>query len=133
MRGQPPSTIKTCLKEAATPLHLLGLYRPQIHRRPSLQSLTCSASQKYPLHSRRLTLISNGNPMWYIKPRLATLLELVRLRDPRTYGTIRDPCQPRLISQRGMPSKYGLNLRWDLDTFYRPRTTPSLWISPSRP
>ena len=29
--------IETCLKEAATPLHLLGLYRPQIHRRLSHQ------------------------------------------------------------------------------------------------
>ena len=127
-----PSTIRTCLREAATPLCLLGLYRPQINKRPSPQSLTCSASQKYPLHLRRLTLISNGNPMWSIEPKLATLLELVGLRDPRTYGTIRDPRQPHLISQRGMPSKYGLKLRWDLDTFYGPRTTPSLWISPSR-
>ena len=128
-----PSMIKTCLREAATPLHLLGLYRPQINKRPSPRSLMCSASQKYPLHSRRLTLILNRNPMWYIEPKLATLLELVRLWDPRIYGTIRDPHRSRLISQRGMPSKYGLKLRWDLDTFYRLRMTPSLRISPSRP
>ena len=112
--------IKTYLKEAATPLHLLGLYRPQIHRRPSHRSLTYSASQKYPLHSRCLTLISNRNPMWYIEPRLATLQELVGLRDPRMCGTVEDPRWPHLTSQRGMPSNYGSKLRWDLDTFYCP-------------
>ena len=125
--------IKTCLKEAATPLHLLGLYQPQIHRRPSLRSLTCLASQKYPLHSRHLTLISNGNPMWYIEPRLATLLELVGLRDPRMRRTVGDPRWPRLTSRRGMPFNYGSKLRWDLGTFYHPRTTPSLRTLPLRP
>ena len=127
-----PSTIRTCLREAATPLHLLGLYRPQTHKRPSPRSLMCLASQKYPLHLRRLTLISNGNLMWSIEPKLATLLELVGLWNPQTYGIIRDPRWPCLISQRGMPSKYGLKLRWDLDTSYCSRTTPALWISPSR-
>ena len=65
-----PSTIRTCLREAATPLHLLGLYQPQTNKRPSPRSLMCSASRKYPLHSRCLTLISNRNPMWYIEPKL---------------------------------------------------------------
>ena len=127
-----PSTIRTCLREVATPLHLLGLYQPQTNKRPSPRSLMYSASRKYPLHSRRLTLILNGNPMWYIEPKLATLPELVRLQDPRTYRTIRDPLWPHLISRRGMPSKYGLKLRWDLDTSYRPRMTPTLRISPLR-
>ena len=130
MRTAPPSTIKTCLKEAATPLHLLGLYRPQIHRRPSLQSHTCSAFQKYLLHSRHLTSTSNGNPLWYIEPRLATLLELVGLKDLRMHWTVGDPRRPHLTSQRGMPSNYGSKSRWDLDTFYHLRTIPSLWILP---
>ena len=40
--------IITCLREAATPLHLLGLYRPLNSKRPSLRSLMYSASQKCP-------------------------------------------------------------------------------------
>ena len=133
MRTAPTSMITTCLKEAATPLHLLGLYQPQIHRRLSHQSLMYSVSQKYPLHSRRLTLISNGNPMWYIELRLATLLKLAGLMDPRMHGTIRDLHRSHLTSQRGMPSNYDSKWRWDRDTFYRLRTIPSLRISPSRP
>ena len=127
-----PSTIGTCLREAATTLHLLGLYWPQTNKRLSPRSLMCSASWKYPLHLRRLTLILNGSPMWYIEPKLTTLPELVRLPDPRTYRTTRNPHWPHLTSQRGMPSRYGLKLRWDLDTSYHPRTTPTLWILPSR-
>ena len=127
-----PSMIRTCLREAATPLHLLGLYRPLTNKRPSSRSLMYSASQKYPLHSRHLTLMLNGNPMWYIEPRLATLQELVGLQGPRACGTTRDPHQPHLTSQRGMPSKYGLKLRWDLDTSYLLTMTPAAWISPSR-
>ena len=127
-----PSTIRTCLREAATPLHLLGLYRPLTNKRPSPRSLMYLASQKYSLHSRHLTLILNGNPMWYTEPKLATLQELVRLQDPQTCRTTRDPHRPCLTSQRGMPSRYGLKLRWDLDTSYLLRTTPALRISPSR-
>ena len=100
--------------------------------RPLPQSLMYSASQKYPLHSRHLTLILKGNPMWYIEPKLVTLQGLVGLQDPQTCGTTRDPHQPCLISQRDMPSKYGLKLRWDLDTSYLQRTTPAPRISPSR-
>ena len=33
-----PSTIRTCLREAATPLHLLGLYWPLTNKRPSPRS-----------------------------------------------------------------------------------------------
>ena len=33
-----PSTIRTCLREAATPLHLLGLYQPLTNKRPSPRS-----------------------------------------------------------------------------------------------
>ena len=43
-----PSVIRTCLREAAIPLHLLGLYRPLTNKRPSPQSLTYSASRKCP-------------------------------------------------------------------------------------
>ena len=107
VRTAPPPAIKTCLKEAATPLHLLGLHWPQIHRKPSHRSLTYSASQKYPLHSRHLTLILNGNPMWYIEPRLGTLQELVGLRDLWMCRTVGDPRRPRLTGERGMPSNYG--------------------------
>ena len=58
--------------------------------------------------------------MWYIEPRLATLLKLAGLRDPQMCGTIRDLHRPRLASQRGMPFNYGSKLRWDRDTFYPP-------------
>ena len=71
--------------------------------------------------------------MWYIKPRIATLLKLAGLRDPQMHGTIRDLHWPHLASQRGMPFNYGSKLRWDRDTFYHPRTIPSLRISLLRP
>ena len=41
-----PSTIRTCLREAAILLHLLGPYRPLTNKRPSPQSLMRSASQR---------------------------------------------------------------------------------------
>ena len=96
MRTATPSTIKTCLKEAATPLHLLGLHWPQICRRLLHQSPMYSASQKYLLHSKCSTLSSNGSPMWYIEPRLATLRELVGLRDLWPHWTVGDPRWPRI-------------------------------------
>ena len=43
-----PSVIKVCPREAATPLHLLGLYQPLNSKRLSLRSPMCSASRKCP-------------------------------------------------------------------------------------
>ena len=60
-----PSVIKVCLREAATPLHLPGLYQPLNSKRPSLWSLMCSASRKCPPLSRRSTSRLRRNQMWY--------------------------------------------------------------------
>ena len=46
--------------------------------------------------------------------KLATPQELARLLGPRIRGTTRGPPQPCLRSQRGMLSRYGWKLRWDL-------------------
>ena len=128
-----PSAIKACLREAATPLHLLGLYRPLNNKRPSPRSLMCSASQKCLPLSRRSTSRLRRNQMWCTMHKLATLQELARLLGPRICGTTGGPPQSHLRSQRGMLSRYGWKLRWDLDTPYPPRTIPILRISPSRP
>ena len=127
-----PSVIRTCLREAAPPLHLLGLYQPLTNKRPSPQSLTYSASRKCPPLSRRSISRLIGNQLWCIVHKLATPQELAGLLGPHMSGTTGSPPWPRLISQRGMPSRYGWNLRWDLDTSYPPRTIPVLRTSPSR-
>ena len=61
-----PSTIRTCLREAATPLHLLGLYWPLTNKRPSPRSLMYSASQKCLPLLRRSISRSIGNQPWCI-------------------------------------------------------------------
>ena len=127
-----PSVIKVCLREAVTPLHLLGLYQPLNSKRPSLRSLMCSASQKCLPLSRCSTSRSRRNQMWCTVHKLATPQELAGLLGPRIRRTTRGPPQPRLRSQRGMLSRHGWKLRWDLDTSYPRRTIPVPRISPSR-
>ena len=61
-----PSVIRTCLREAATPLHLLGLYWPLTNKRSSPQSLMYSASRKCPPLSRHSILRLRGNQLWCI-------------------------------------------------------------------
>ena len=63
-----PSTIRTCLREAATPLHLLGLYQPLTNKRPSPRSLMYSASQKCPPLLRHSISRLRGNQPWCIAP-----------------------------------------------------------------
>ena len=128
-----PSAIKACLREAATPLHLLGLYRPLNNKRPSPRSLMCSASRKCPPLLRHSTSRSRRNQTWCTMHKLATPQELARLLGPQICRTTGGPPQPHLRSQRGMLSRYGWKLRWDLDTSYPRRTIPILWILPSRP
>ena len=128
-----PSVIKVCLREAATPLHLPGLYWPLNSKRPLLQSLMCSASPKCLPPSRRSTSRSRRNQMWCTVYKLATAQELAGLLGPRIHGTTGGPPQPHLRSQRGMLSRYGWKLRWDLDTSYPQRMILVPWISPSRP
>ena len=113
-----PSAIKACLREAATPLHLLGLYQPLNSKRPSLWSLMYFASWKCPPLSRHSISRLRGIQLWCIVHKLATPQELAGLLGPQMPGTIGGPPQPRLTSQRGMPSRYGWKLRWDLDTSY---------------
>ena len=113
--------IKACVREAATPLHLLGLYRPLNSKRLSPQSLMYSASRKCPPLSRHSILRSRRNRPWCIVHKLATPQELARLLGPRIHGTTGGPPQPRLRSQRSMLSRYGWKLRWDLDTSYPPQ------------
>ena len=127
-----PSAIKTCLREAATPLHLLGLYQPLNSKRPSLRSLMYLASWKCLPLSRCSISRLRGNRPWCIMHKLATPQELAGLLGPRMPGTAGGPPRPRLTSQRGMPSRYGWKLKWGLDTSYPPRTIPVLRISPSR-
>ena len=115
-----PSAIRTCLREAATPLHLLGLYQPLTNKRPSPRSLTYSVSQKCPPLLRCSISRLIGNQLWCIVHKLATPQELAGLLGPRMSRTNGSPPQPHLISQRGMPSRYGWKLRWDLDTFLPP-------------
>ena len=122
--------IRTCLREAATPLHLLGLYQPLTNKRPSPQSLMYSASQKcLPLLRRSISSL-RGNQPWCIMHKLATPQELAWLPGPRGPEITGGLPRSHLTSQRGMPSKYGLKLRWDLDTSYLQRTTPVPRISP---
>ena len=121
-----PSVIKVCLREAATPLHLPGLYQPLNSKRPSLRSLMCSASRKCLLLSRRSTKSLRTNQMWCTVHKLATSQELARLLGPRIRGTTRGPPQSHLRNQRGMLSRYGRKLRWDLDTSYPQRTVPRI-------
>ena len=127
-----PSVIKACLGEAATPLHLPGLYHPLNSKRPSLRSPMCSASQKCLPLSRCSTSRSRRNQMWCTMHKLATPQELAELHDPQICGTTRGPPQSHLRSRRGMLSRYGWKLRWDLDTSYFRRTIPVPRISPSR-
>ena len=72
------------------------------------------------------------NQMWYTMHKLATPSELAGLQSPQTHETTGGPYQSRLRSQRGMLSRYGWKLRWDLDTLYPWRTIPVPQISPSR-
>ena len=120
-----PSMIRTRHREAAAPLHLLGLYRPLNSKRSSLRSLMYSASQKCPPLSRCSILRLRGNPPWCIMHKLAIPQELAGHLGPRWPGKTGGPPRPHLTSQRGMPSKYGLKLRWYLDTSYLPRMTPA--------
>ena len=127
-----PSAIKACLREAATPLYLPGLYQPLNSKRPSPWSLMCSASRKCPPLLRcSITRLRRNRP-WCIVHKLATPQELAGLLGPQIHGTTGGPPQPCLRSQRGMLSRNGWKLRWDLDTSYPPRTIPVPWISPSR-
>ena len=113
-----PSVIKACLREAATPLHLLGLYQPLNNKKLSPRSLMYSASRKCPPLLRHSISRLRGNRPWCIMHKLATPQELAGLLGPQMPGTTGSPPQPRLISQRGMPSRYGWKLRWELDTSY---------------
>ena len=128
-----PSVIKVCLREAAIPLHLPGLYRPLNSKRPSPRSLMCSASRKCPPLLRRSTSRLRRNQTWCTEHKLATPQELAGLLGSRIRGTTGGPPQSCLRSQRGMLSRYGWKLRWDLDTSYPQRTIPVLRISPLRP
>ena len=127
-----PSAIRTCLREATTLLHLLGLYRPLTNKRLSPQSLMYSASQKCPPLLRCSISRLRGNRPWCIMHKLATPQVLAGLLGPRMPRTTGGPPRPRLTSQRGMPSRYGWKLRWDLDTSYPLRMTPAPQILPSR-
>ena len=128
-----PSVIKVCLREAAAPLHLPGLYWPLNSKRPSLRSLMCSASRKCLPLLRCSTLRSRRNQTWCTMHKLATPQELAGLHGPQIHGTTRGPPRSRLRSQRGMLSRYGWKLRWDLDTSYPQRMIHTLRISPSKP
>ena len=127
-----PSVIKVCLREAATPLHLPGLYQPLNSKRLSLRSPMCSASQKCPPLLRCSTSRLRRNQTWCTVHKLATPQELAGLHSPQICGTTRGPPRSCLRSQRGMPSRYGWKLRWDLDTSYPQRMIPVPRISPLR-
>ena len=122
--------IKTCLKEAATPT---SPSRPVSASDP--QETVTPVSHVFSLSevSASFKALNIDLPMWYIEPRLATLQELVGVRDLRMCGTVGDPRRPRLTGQRGMPPSYSSKSRWDPYTSYCPRTTLSLWTLPSRP
>ena len=64
--------IKACLREAATPLHLLGLCRPLNNKRLSPRPLMYLASRKCPPLSRRSISRLRGNRPWCIMHKLAT-------------------------------------------------------------
>ena len=100
-----PSAIKACLREAATPLHLLGLYWPLNSKRPSLRSLMYLASRKCPPLSRRSISRLRGIRPWCIVHKLATPQELAGLLGPQMPGTIRGPPQPHL-----KPKRYALQI-----------------------
>ena len=127
-----PSVIKVCLREAATPLHLPGLYQPMNSKRPSLWSLICSASQKCPPLSRCSTSRLRRNQTWCTVHKLATSQELAGLLGPRICRTTGGPPQSHLRSHRGMLSRYGWKLRWDLDTSWPRGTIPVPRILPLR-
>ena len=82
------------------------------------------ASRKCPPLSRRSTSRSRKNQMWCTVHKLATPQELAELHGPQIHRTTGGPHQSHLRSQRGMLSRYGWKLRWDLDTLYPQRTTP---------
>ena len=127
-----PSVIKVRLREAATPLCLPGLYRSLNSKRPSLRSLMCLASWKCLPLSRCSTSRSRRNQTWCTMHKLATPQELAGLLGPQVHGTTGGPPQSRLRNQRGMLSRYGWKLRWDLDSSYPWRTIPVPRILPSR-
>ena len=83
----------------------------------SLEALNIEVERKPTVVHRAQTSYSPGASMtpWSLKA-----------------GITRDPPRPHLTSQRGMPSRYGWKLRWDLDTSYLPRTIPAPQISPLR-
>ena len=105
-----PSAIKACLREAAIPLHLPGLYRPLNSKRLSPRSRMYSASRKCLPLLRHSILKLRRNQMWCIMYKLATPQELAGLLGPRICGTTGGPPQPHLRSQRGARSffYYGL-------------------------
>ena len=127
-----PFVIKVCLRETVTLLHLPGLYQPLNSKRPSLRSLMCSASWKCPPLSRCSISRLRRNQMWCTVHKLATPQELARLLGPRICRTTGGPPRSCLRSPRGMLSRYGWKLRWDLDTSYPRRTIPVPWILPLR-
>ena len=90
-----------------------------------------SASRKCLPLSRHSTSRSRRNQMCCTVHKLATPQELAGLQGPQTHGTTGGPHQSCLRSQRGMLSRYGWKLRWDLDTLYPRRTIPVPRISPS--
>ena len=127
-----PSAIRTCLRETATPLHLLGLYWPRNNKILSPRSLMYLASRKcLPLLRRSISRL-RGNQPWCTVHKLATPQELAGPLGPRMPRTTGGPPRPCLTSRRGMPSRYGRKLRWDLDTSYPQRTIAAPRILPSR-
>ena len=79
-----------------------------------------------------LTSRSRKNQMWCTVHKLATPQELAGLHGPQIHGTTGGPHQSHLRSQRGMLSRYGWKLRWNLGTSYPRRAIPVPQILPSR-
>ena len=79
-----------------------------------------------------LTIKVEKKPNVVHHDKLATPQELARLHGPQIHGTTGGPHQSHLRSQRGMLSRYGWKLRWDLDTLYPQRMIPVPQIFPSR-
>ena len=115
-----PSTIRTCLREAATPLHLLGLYQPLTNKRPSPQSLMYSASQKCPPLMRRSISRLRGNQPWCIVHKLATLP-----------GASMTPWSPKAQdNQRSTPASPHKPKRYTLQMWLEVEVGPGYFLPP---
>ena len=68
--------IRTCLREAATLLCLLGLYQPLTNKRPSLRSLMYSALSEVSTSLKVLNIEVERKPTVCIVHKLATPQEL---------------------------------------------------------